>query len=66
MNDFASTTNSGLLKVDYEPEPKGDTALYKMLRKKRQRMADNRLGIKDQFPREVEESEKSEFGEVKS
>lgn len=59
MNDFASTLNSGLLKTDYDPEPKGDSDLVKMLRKKRKRMADNRLGIKDQFPREVEESEKT-------
>lgn len=62
MNDFASTQNSGLLKIDYDPEPKGDSELVKMLRRRRQRMADNRLGIKDQFPRETEEFEKGSFG----
>ncbi len=65
MNDFASSTNSGLLKTDYAPESKGDSPLTEFLRRKRKRMADNRLGIKDQFPREVEESEKTELGPPK-
>ena len=62
MNDFASTTNSGLLKADYDPEKTGDSELFQMLRKKRQRSADSKLGIKDQFPRETEESQKVMFG----
>lgn len=62
MNDFSNTQNSGLLKVNYDPEPSGDSTLTEFLRRKRKCMADHRLGIKDQFPRETPESEKSDFG----
>ncbi len=59
MNDFSSTQNSGLLKNDYEPTKTADSALERALKKKRKRYADMRLGIKDLFPRETEEDEKT-------
>jgi len=65
MNDFSSTSNSGLLKTDYNPEKTADSELVQMLRKKRQRIADNKLGIQDQFPRETTESEKVTLGPLK-
>lgn len=65
MNDFASTSNSGLLKADYNPEPSGDSNLIEMVRRRRQRLADARLGIKDQFPRETTETEKVTLGPLK-
>lgn len=66
MNDFSSTTNSGLLKADYNPEKTADSDLMQMLKRKRQRMADTRLGIKDEYPRETTESEKVTLGPIKS
>lgn len=62
MNQFSNTQNSGLLKADYSPTPTGDSDLYRMLRRKRQRLADTKLGIKDQFPREVEDEQKGLLG----
>jgi hypothetical protein len=63
MNDFSSTSNSGLLKADYEPMPSKDSDLIDMVRKKRRKMADSRLGIKDQFPRDMNEEDKVMFGQ---
>lgn len=48
MNDFSSTTNSGLLKADYDPKYEGDSALKQVLKKKLKKSSEKN-DIKDQF-----------------
>lgn len=60
MNKFASIDDSFLLKDDYNPKKEKDVdVLGDSLKKRRKRHADSFLGIKDEFPREVDEDEKT-------
>ncbi len=51
MNEFASTTNSGTLKVDYEGKPESQmndsSPLQAALKRKREKLYQNRMGEKD-------------------
>lgn len=58
MNRFQSIDTSFTLKNDYDPRDTKDP-LSKALLKRRSRHADSRLGIKDQFPRETKDEEKT-------
>jgi hypothetical protein len=60
MNKFASIDSSFLLKNDYDPKKEPEKDVFSdSLKKRRKRHADSYLGVKDQFPRDVDEEKKS-------
>jgi hypothetical protein len=58
MNEFASTTNSGTLKVNYEDKPESQmndaSPLQAALKKKREKLYENRMGDQDGTGKEPE------------
>lgn len=48
MNEFSSPSDSGLLKVNYEDD---QSPLSKALKKKRERLAETRLGLENEDER---------------